>query len=103
MAFYMFLHRLSSDGLSPAEMTGALKYDKGSVSVSGTKKLIDNYKRILDSGAWLSAKQGENNPFSEMFGSSMVPRYVFSEGEKGEAIYNDFLGSSSSLVTEVIE
>jgi hypothetical protein len=103
MAFYMFVHRLSSDGMRPAEMTGALKYDKGSTSVTGTKKLIDNYKRILSSDAWFRAERSDGNPFAIMFGASMVPRYVFSESDEGETMYGDFLKSSPSLKTEVMK
>jgi hypothetical protein len=103
MDFYMFVHRLSPDGMRSAEMTGALKYAKGSITISGTKKLIDKYKRVLTTDAWSRAERSEGNPFSAIFGASMIPRYVFSEGNEGATMYGDFLKSSSSLRTEMVK
>jgi hypothetical protein len=103
MSFYMFVHKISSDGVSPGDMVGALKFDRGSTSVTGTKKMIDTYTNMLGSDAWSRAQRSDGNPFSTMFGSSMVPRYIFSEGDEGEKVYSDFMKASSSLRTEVMK
>jgi hypothetical protein len=103
MTFYMFVHKLGADNLSSGEMVGALKFDKGLTSVTGSKKLIDNYKKILQSDAWFRAQRSVGNPFSMVFGASTVPRYIFAEGEEGNKTYSNFLKTSSSLDTEVVK
>lgn len=102
MIYVMFVHELADGNMMAGKAIGALKFEKGKVSVTGDADLVGDYKKILSSSSWRRAAKVNGNPFSVMFGNSSMPRYKFHQGKDADDMYAEFLKNNKNLKTESI-